>query len=204
MKTMTTQTDRSATPGRRARKKAATRQALADEALELFFERGFDAVGVKEIADAADVSVATLFKHFPNKESLVFDDDQNEQEGLVAAVRDRQPGVDVVASLRDYVLRRRVDAAQADPRFAAFVQLVRETPALDAHAEQMWLRHEGALAQALADETGAARNQCQALARFVLDTAASAGVRSDGRDYVLSAFMILEQGWSAGPATTSE
>lgn len=196
MRTMTTQTDDSAMPGRRARKKAATRQALADAALDLFFERGFDAVGVKDIADAADVSVATLFKHFPNKESLVFDDDQSEELVLVAAVRDRQPGVDVVASLRDYVLRRRVDTVQADPKFDAFVQLVRDTPALDAHAEQMWLRHEDALAHALTEETGAPPTRCQALARFVLDTAASAGVRSDGRDYVLSAFTILEQGWS--------
>lgn len=195
--------DESTTPGRRARKKAATRQALADAALELFFERGFDAVGVKDIADAADVSVATLFKHFPNKESLVFDDDQDEQQGLVAAVRDRDQSVDVVASLRDYVLRRRVEAVQADSRFAAFVRLVRETPALEAHAEQMWLRHEDALALALAEETGATPGHCQALARFVLDTAASAGVRSDGRDYVLGAFTILERGWSVDAATSS-
>uniref|UniRef100_UPI002454B46E helix-turn-helix domain-containing protein n=1 Tax=Nocardia brasiliensis TaxID=37326 RepID=UPI002454B46E len=59
-------------PGRRERKKAANRQALADAALRLFLERGYDAVGVREIADAADVSVATLFKHFPGgKEAQV-------------------------------------------------------------------------------------------------------------------------------------
>ncbi len=197
--TTTQSPDDSVIPGRRARKKAATRQALADAALELFFKHGFDAVGVKDIADAADVSVATLFKHFPNKESLVFDDDQSERDGLVTAVRDRAPGVDVVVSLRNYVLRRRVDAVQADPRFTAFVQLVRATPALNAHAEQMWLRHEDALADALAQETGERASRCQALARFVLDTAASAGVRADGRDYVRSAFMILQDGWGAGP-----
>lgn len=200
--TTTQSPDDSVIPGRRARKKAATRQALADAALELFFKHGFDAVGVKDIADAADVSVATLFKHFPNKESLVFDDDQSERDGLVTAVRDRPPGVDVVVSLRDYVLRRRVDAVQADPRFTAFVQLVRATPALNAHAEQMWLRHEDALAHALAEETGALPSHCQALARFVLDTAASAGIRPDGRDYVLGAFAILERGWSADPASS--
>ncbi|HWO62981.1 MAG TPA: helix-turn-helix domain-containing protein, partial [Umezawaea sp.] len=62
------------TAGRRERKKAATRQALADAALRLFLERGFDAVGVREIADAADVATTTLFKYFPTKESLVFDE----------------------------------------------------------------------------------------------------------------------------------
>ena len=45
--------------GRRERKKAATRKALADAALELFLDRGFDDVGVREIAEAADVSTAT-------------------------------------------------------------------------------------------------------------------------------------------------
>ncbi|HEY0189410.1 MAG TPA: helix-turn-helix domain-containing protein [Cellulomonas sp.] len=198
--TSTQPPDDAVAPGRRARKKAATRQALADAALELFFERGFDAVGVKDVADAADVSVATLFKHFPNKESLVFDDDLSEEEGLVAAVRDRPPGAHVVASLRDHVLRRRVADVQADPRFPAFVQLVRDTPALGAHAEQMWLRHEGALARALAEETGAPVGSCAALARFVLDTAASAGVRADGHVYVLGAFAILERGWGEGSA----
>jgi AcrR family transcriptional regulator len=52
--------------GRRERKKAQTRKAIADAALELFSERGYDNVGVREVADAADVALSTLFKHFPS------------------------------------------------------------------------------------------------------------------------------------------
>jgi AcrR family transcriptional regulator len=37
----------------------------------LFTERGFDAVTVNEIAEAAEVAKATLFAYFPTKESLV-------------------------------------------------------------------------------------------------------------------------------------
>ncbi|WP_147264659.1 TetR/AcrR family transcriptional regulator, partial [Streptomyces sp. NBRC 110611] len=59
-------------PGRRERKKAQTRKALADAALRLFLERGYDGVSVKDVAEAADVSVTTLFKHFSGKEALVF------------------------------------------------------------------------------------------------------------------------------------
>lgn len=77
--------------GRRERKKAQTRQALADAALKLFLERGYDEVGVKEVADAADVSVTTLFKYFPSKEALLFDQDDDIEAALVAAVHGRPP-----------------------------------------------------------------------------------------------------------------
>ncbi|MGW5648430.1 helix-turn-helix domain-containing protein [Saccharopolyspora sp. NPDC003752] len=75
--------------GRRERKKAATCQALADAAMELFLRRGFDRVSVREIADAADGSTTTLFKHFPSKEALVFGEAVDHEAELVAAVRDR-------------------------------------------------------------------------------------------------------------------
>lgn len=78
--------------GRRERKKAATRQAIADAALRLFLERGYDDVGIREIAEAADVSTTTLFKHFPVKEALVFDEDAENEARLLAAVRERPAG----------------------------------------------------------------------------------------------------------------
>ena len=45
--------------GRRERKKAATRQKIADTALRLFLERGYDAVGIRDVAAEADVAVTT-------------------------------------------------------------------------------------------------------------------------------------------------
>ena len=46
-------------------------------------ERGFDNVALKDIAKAADVSTATLFAHFPQKESLLMGASE-----LLAAMRD--------------------------------------------------------------------------------------------------------------------
>jgi AcrR family transcriptional regulator len=185
--------------GRRERKKAATRQALADAALRLFLERGYDRVGVKEIADAADVSVTTLFKHFPSKEALVFDQDAEHEAALVSAVRDRPAGTSVLAALRGHLLAVRTADKRGDPVFAAFLQLVQDTPALRDYTRQMWLRHEVALAAVLAEEHGVPPTDpaCAALAHFALETVALVQTRDDPRDTMNRAFDILERGWPA-------
>lgn len=54
-------------------KKAETRQRISDVATELFFERGFDAVTVDEIAVAAKVAKMTVFNYFSRKEELILD-----------------------------------------------------------------------------------------------------------------------------------
>lgn len=77
--------------GRRERKKAATRQKIADTALRLFMERGYDAVGIRDVAAEADVAVTTLFSHFASKEALVFEQDTDFEQRLTRAVTGRAP-----------------------------------------------------------------------------------------------------------------
>ncbi|GGP06235.1 TetR/AcrR family transcriptional regulator [Nonomuraea glycinis] len=187
-----------ATTGRRERKKARTRQAIADAALELFLEHGFDRVAVKDVAEAADVSMSGLFKHFPTKESLVFDEEDDVQAGLISAVRDRPRGVSVLEALRDWLLARAC-AATADPDAVAFLGLVARTPALSDYARRMWLRHEEKLAeeirQAGPDAPGAGI-AARALARFVLDRT-QPWQRDDPRAEIDTGFALLAHGWPA-------
>ncbi len=51
-----------------------TRTALAEHALRLFSEHGFDETTVEEIAAAAGVSPRTFFLHFPTKAAAAFPD----------------------------------------------------------------------------------------------------------------------------------
>ncbi|MEV4106256.1 TetR/AcrR family transcriptional regulator [Nonomuraea sp. NPDC049695] len=185
--------------GRRERKKAQTRQALADAALRLFLERGYDNVGVKDVADAADVAVTTLFKHFPSKEALFFDLDADHEAALVAAVRDRAPGRSIPAALREHILEW-TGKVDEDERAAAITRLVEGTPALREYARRMWLRHETALAHAIAEEAGAPADDltCAALARFALEAAGLVRRHPDPREAARAVFDLLEQGWTAG------
>lgn len=188
--------------GRRERKKAQTRQALSDAAVRLFTERGFDNVGVREVAEAADVSLSTLFKHFPSKEALVFDLDADVESALVAAVRDRAPGQSVLHALRDHMVNTRTAVPTDDPTFV----LVESTPALRDYARRMWLRHEKTLTATLADATGLAPDApaVTGLARFTLEAPSIARASEDPPRTMRDLFALLEGGWATTPLAQQE
>jgi len=90
--------------GLRERKKRETRAAISRVATELFYERGFDAVTVDDVARAAKVSKMTVFNYFARKEDLMFD---REAEGiaLLRAVLESRGNKSVLTALRDEVGR---------------------------------------------------------------------------------------------------
>jgi AcrR family transcriptional regulator len=59
------------TPNRRTRRKSDRRLQLLSAAERLFAERGFLAVRLEDIGAAAGVSGPAIYRHFPNKESLL-------------------------------------------------------------------------------------------------------------------------------------
>jgi AcrR family transcriptional regulator len=192
-------------PGRRERKKAATRQALADAALALFVERGFDGVTVAEVAEAADVSVATLFKHFPSKEALLFDRDVDREEALTRAVRDRAPGVSILDALRALFLDRTHvrPGTHGDVDFRRFRALIAGTPSLREYWARMWVRHTDALARAIADELSLPEPTpvVRALAHLVVQApGVGRGADIDPREQIEAYFTLLRTGWDAQEA----
>ncbi len=57
-------------PGRRERRKLATRDALLDAARSLLVSRSMDALGVDEIVERADVAHGTFYNYFADKDAL--------------------------------------------------------------------------------------------------------------------------------------
>jgi AcrR family transcriptional regulator len=184
-------------PSRRERKKAATRQAIANTALRLFLERGYDAVGIREVAQAADVAVTTLFAHFPSKEALVFDRDQGLQDRLIRAVSDRDPGRTAPEALREelHVIMRQFIVSSATP----FWQLVASSADLREYESKMWLRHAEGLAVAIAKDLGqpAVTTTARALARYVLDVYPLARDATDPAAAVDEIMDLVTAAWSA-------
>ncbi|GAA1581492.1 TetR/AcrR family transcriptional regulator [Actinomadura kijaniata] len=146
------------TEGLRERKKRQTRRRIAGTAARLFAERGFDHVTIAEVAEAADVSVNTVYNYFEAKEDLVLPPDQASPDRLAAIVRDREPGEPAFAAvlrrLRDE-LRRRDRSLGLIEGFGRFLEMVRAAPTLVARLEDLHVQMVAALTAELAKETGA-------------------------------------------------
>jgi AcrR family transcriptional regulator len=61
--------------GLRERKKVRTKAAIRQAALRLFSRQGYDNTTMEQIAEAAEVSVSTVFRYFAAKDELVVLDD---------------------------------------------------------------------------------------------------------------------------------
>lgn len=187
--------------GRRERKKAALRQTIAEVAVRLFLERGFDEVTISEIAEAADVARTTLFSYFPTKEALVFAQDQDWEQRLVNAVRDRPANLSLPQALRQVFHAIRADA-HAMPDRRAHRDLIENTPALQEYSAGMWMRHADALAQAISADLGEGEEPsplARVMARFVLDTYPLSR-QGDSRTMIDQTFELIENGWTVTSA----
>ncbi len=122
---------------RRSRKRLATRQGISDVATRLFIARGFDNVTVDEIAEAADVGRMTVFNHFPRKEDMFFDRDEEGRETIRDALRQRDKTVAPIEALR-LLARRSVSEDPSyvffSPESLAFVETVEKSATLIARA----------------------------------------------------------------------
>ncbi|GHI95723.1 MULTISPECIES: TetR/AcrR family transcriptional regulator [Streptomyces] len=181
--------------GRRERKKAATRQKIADAALRLFLERGYDAVGIRDVAAEADVAVTTLFSHFAAKEALVFEQDQDFEQRLTGAVTGRAPDEPLLPALRREIraLVRHCTAEGAAPVW----RMIAGSPALREYEESMRLRHADSLAAAVAADPGLplTPTACRTLARFVVDAYSLAREAADPDAAVDEIFSMIEAAW---------
>lgn len=134
--------------GRRDRKRRETRVRIAEAAMALFGERGFNAVTIDEIAERADISKPTFFNYFPAKEDVVLAWQDRFAEALADAVLARP----VAEGMAETVEAAMLDAlaATATPEAFALDDLIQATPVLTARNQAKYLHLERTLSEALA------------------------------------------------------
>ncbi|MGW3134433.1 TetR/AcrR family transcriptional regulator [Streptomyces sp. NPDC001139] len=137
--------------GLRERKKQRMYEVVSETAIQLFLEKGFDAVSVAEVAAAAGISKPTLFRYFPAKEDLVL---HRIADHEAEAARIALQGPTPIAALRRHFLdglerSDPVTGLNDHPAVLAFHSLLYGTPSLVARVYAYQQRSEDALAQAL-------------------------------------------------------
>lgn len=148
----------------RDRKRARTRQALLDAAIELFERHGYEHTTVADIAAAAEIGTRTFFSYFPSKEDLLFPESDARVRATADAIAARHPD-DRPA---DVLLRALHNAGETGAdmvgRLAALrLRLIQSVPAVRGRALQLQLDAQRDIARHLhaafpdeLDEVGAA------------------------------------------------
>jgi len=120
----------------RERKKLRTRRALADAALRLFTENGFDATTLDELAEDAEVSKSTFSRTFPAKEAAGIEAEAELWTACLTALEDGELSGHVLTALHRTLAGA---AAGLDPgwdeRFLATRRLIAAEPALLRYTE---------------------------------------------------------------------
>jgi len=141
--------------GLRERKKEQTRVAIQREALRLIAERGYEATTCEQIAAAAEVSAATLFRYFPTKEDIVL---QDRYDPVIAAAVVARPATEppLVAVRRGFAdALAEVYRGDVEP-IRQRTALILSVPALRSRAREQNASLVTHLQQALAERSGSA------------------------------------------------
>ncbi|MFE4453035.1 TetR/AcrR family transcriptional regulator [Streptomyces sp. NPDC056796] len=119
----------------RERKKLRTRRALAETALRMFTEHGYDATTLDDLCDAVEVSKRTFFRNYRSKEDVALAADTDLWSAYLEYMDDRKthgPLLDALRSALDTTLGS-LDA-DWDRRFLATRKLSDDVPALQSHS----------------------------------------------------------------------
>jgi AcrR family transcriptional regulator len=138
--------------GRRERKKQQTRRTLIETAARLFNERGYDATGVADIAEAADVTKRTFFLHFPTKEDVLLSDGPARVDLALRLIDERAPEAPMHEVLAEAIHVMIADTASGDlPNGMAAMRarLMVDSPAVQARVLRTVFTAQARIAEAL-------------------------------------------------------
>jgi AcrR family transcriptional regulator len=126
------------------RSAAGSKNHIAQTALDLFIEQGYDNVTVEDVAAAAGVSRRTVFRHFPSKEELPFPDHAERRRRAEEMLNEPGRGADPVQDVIDateFVLADFLATPDLVLRRYALTRLVPELAEREILEHEKYLRH---------------------------------------------------------------
>lgn len=114
----------------KARKQQVVRDALVEAAAVLFHSRGFEAVTVEEIANAAGVSRRTFFRYYDSKEDVMVERLDRDGERLLAELAERPTEEPPLLAIRNALIAAIEYGLQEPDLVRDAIRLLRETSAL--------------------------------------------------------------------------
>jgi len=141
---------------RRARRRDARRDGILRAAGRIFRERGFADTGMRDIADAADLSPANLYHYFRGKDEILFYCQDRALDRMLAAVSVRRGtparAIDRLHGVLTAHVRTMLDEVEGA---SAHLQIESLPPALRDRIIQKRDRYERALRRLIADGVSA-------------------------------------------------
>jgi AcrR family transcriptional regulator len=185
------------------RRRRLVRSELAQVAIALFAERGYDAVTVDDIALAAGMSQRTFFRYFATKDELVLEFERKLWQQLVAAFDARPASEGAVTALREsFRVTSHVEPADR-MRVLQLARILDAAPSLHARATGERLVEHRAVAAGVARRMGVDAEDWRARAVVsAMSAVADAEFRAWSRDggsgdpaeRIVAALALVERG----------
>lgn len=140
--------------GIRERNAEHTRSWIADAALELFEAHGYEATTLDELARRAGVSVSTLHRYFPTKDSLLVDHPMMEIGTLARTFRSRPASESVAESLGASVRALLIGADGSRDVVSRIRAIIDQVPVARARMWDSAHRESALLAEAVRERLG--------------------------------------------------
>jgi mycofactocin system transcriptional regulator len=158
------------------RKRSTTRDHIADVAIDLFCARGFDAVSVDDVAQAAGIARRTLFRYYASKSAIPWGDFDVHLAQLRELLNALDPQVPLREALRSGLLAFNTFDEMEALRHRERMRMILETAELQAYSMTMYAGWREVIAEFVARRRGQQPGdiEAQAVAWMMLGVALSA------------------------------
>ncbi len=136
------------------RRRSTTWDQLSNVAIDLFADRGFDAVSVDDVAHAAGIARRTLFRYYPSKNALPWGDFDAHLDRMRDQLDHLDPRVPIGDALRTALLAFNTFDETETARHRRRMRVILQTAELQAYSMTMYAGWRAVVAAFVARRMG--------------------------------------------------